>query len=95
MAKTIDEKTHLVKAEVIAKYFDVHKRTVALWADHGDIPHYRIGGAIRFNLQEVIEYSNKNIYKILNSEKKELTVDLNAFIKSNKCHFLMKLKSIN
>lgn len=45
----------LVRAEVIAKRLDVHKRTVCLWAQNGTIPCRRIGGIVRFNLQEVME----------------------------------------
>lgn len=45
----------LVRAEVIAKALDVHKRTVCLWAQNGTIPCRRIGGALRFNFAEVME----------------------------------------
>lgn len=45
----------LVRAEVIAKALDVHKRTVCLWAQNGTIPCRRIGGIVRFNLAEVME----------------------------------------
>ncbi|MFC7335756.1 helix-turn-helix domain-containing protein [Haloferula chungangensis] len=44
----------LVRAEVIAKHFDVHKRTVALWAEKGVIPSVRIGGALRFDMEAVL-----------------------------------------
>lgn len=44
----------LVRAEVLAKHFDVHKRTIALWAQRGDIPSVRVGGAIRFDLEAVL-----------------------------------------
>jgi excisionase family DNA binding protein len=44
----------LVRAEVIAKHFDVHKRTVCLWAERGDIPCHRVGGAVRFDLEAVL-----------------------------------------
>jgi excisionase family DNA binding protein len=44
----------LVRAEVIAKHFDVHKRTVALWAERGDIPCHRVGGALRFDMEAVL-----------------------------------------
>ena len=44
----------LVRAEVIANHFNVHKRTVALWAQAGTIPCVRIGGILRFNLAEVL-----------------------------------------
>ena len=44
----------LVRAEVIAKHFDVHKRTVALWAEAGAIPCVRVGGALRFDMEAVL-----------------------------------------
>jgi excisionase family DNA binding protein len=44
----------LVRAEVVAKHLDVHKRTVCLWAERGDIPCVRIGGAVRFDLEAVL-----------------------------------------
>lgn len=43
----------LVRAEVIAKLFSVHPRTVALWAQNETIPSYRIGSALRFDLTEI------------------------------------------
>ena len=44
----------LVRAEIIAKHLDVHKRTVCLWAEAGTIPCVRIGGAVRFDLEAVL-----------------------------------------
>lgn len=44
----------LVRAEVIAKHFDCHKRTVLLWAENGTIPCVRIGGAVRFDMEAVL-----------------------------------------
>ncbi len=44
----------LVRAEVIAKHFDVHKRTVCLWAESGTIPCVRVGGALRFDMEAVL-----------------------------------------
>lgn len=44
----------LVRAEVLAKHFDVHKRTVLLWAEAGTIPSVKIGGARRFDLEAVL-----------------------------------------
>ena len=49
------EAAPLVRAEVIAKALDVHKRTVCLWAQNGTIPARRIGGILRFNFAEVME----------------------------------------
>jgi excisionase family DNA binding protein len=44
----------LVRAEVIAEALDVHKRTVCLWAQSGIIPCIRIGGVVRFDLEDVL-----------------------------------------
>lgn len=44
----------LVRAGVIARHFDVHPRTVALWAKNGTIPCTWIGGALRFNMEAVL-----------------------------------------
>ena len=48
----------LVRANVIADYFGVHKRTVRLWAESGAIPVVRIGGSIRFDFEAVVEFLN-------------------------------------
>jgi excisionase family DNA binding protein len=45
----------LVRAKVLAKYFDVHERTICMWAENGTIPCVRIGGALRFNMEAVLE----------------------------------------
>ena len=45
----------LVRAGVIARHFDVHPRTVALWAKNGTIPCTWIGGALRFNMEAVLD----------------------------------------
>jgi excisionase family DNA binding protein len=45
----------LVRAKVLAKYFDVHERTICMWAENGIIPCVRIGGALRFNMEAVLE----------------------------------------
>lgn len=44
----------LVRADLLARHFDVHKRTIQLWAERGDIPCVRIGGALRFDLEAVL-----------------------------------------
>jgi excisionase family DNA binding protein len=54
-APAITHPTPLVRAEVVAKHFDVHVRTVCMWAQNGTIPCTRIGGALRFNLEAVLE----------------------------------------
>lgn len=47
--------TPLVRAQIIARHFDVNERTVCMWAQNGIIPCVRIGGALRFNLEAVLE----------------------------------------
>ena len=49
LAETI--RNPLVRAEIVAKHFNVHKRTVALWAERGDVPCVRVGGVLRFDMQ--------------------------------------------
>ena len=44
----------LVRAESVAAHFDVHKRTVCLWAENGTIPCVRVGGALRFDMEAVL-----------------------------------------
>ena len=48
------ETKKLVRAEVIATYFDVHKRTVAMWAQAGIIPSVKIGSSLRFDMEAVL-----------------------------------------
>lgn len=52
LAETI--RRPLVRVGIIAKHFDVHVRTVALWAERGDIPCVRVGGALRFDMEAVL-----------------------------------------
>ena len=54
-APAITRPAPLVRAEVIAAHFDVHPRTVSMWAQNGTIPCVRIGGALRFNMEAVLE----------------------------------------
>jgi len=54
-APAITHPTPLVRAKVLAKYFDVHERTICMWAENGIIPCVRIGGALRFNMEAVLE----------------------------------------
>jgi excisionase family DNA binding protein len=49
----------LVRVDVVAKHFDVHKRTVALWAENGTIPCVRIGGTLRFDFDAVINSTGR------------------------------------
>lgn len=46
--------TPYVTAEVVAKKFSVHKRTVCLWAVAGTIPCIRVGGSVRFDMEAVL-----------------------------------------
>lgn len=43
----------------VAAHFGVTPRTVQRWVSNGDIPHHKIGGALRFDLREVMEASRR------------------------------------
>ncbi len=53
-APAITPTAPFVRAEVVAKFFDVHPRTVALWAQNGTVPCIRLGGALRFSMEAVL-----------------------------------------
>jgi excisionase family DNA binding protein len=42
--------------EDIALHFGVSERTVRRWLTETDIPHFRVGGIIRFRVDEVAEW---------------------------------------
>jgi hypothetical protein len=44
----------LVRAEVIAKHFDVHVRTALLWAERGIVPAVKVGSSVRFDFDAVL-----------------------------------------
>lgn len=44
----------------VAEHFDVSTKTVRRWLKNTDIPHRRISGTIRFDLNEVDEWSAKH-----------------------------------
>ena len=41
----------------VAKHFGVSHRTVRRWLKATDIPYYRIGGVLRFDLEVVDEWA--------------------------------------
>lgn len=41
----------------VAEHFGVSERTVWRWLKETDIPHRRIGGVVRFRLDEVDQWS--------------------------------------
>ena len=45
----------IINAEELAKLLNVHPVTIRKWVASNKIPYYRIGSAIRFNLDEVLE----------------------------------------
>lgn len=45
--------TRLMTAAEVAKYAQVNVRTVYRKVRNGDLPHYRIGTAIRFKQEEI------------------------------------------
>ncbi len=42
----------------VSRFFKVSTSTVRKWLREGDIPHTRIGGVIRFNLEEVAAWAD-------------------------------------
>ena len=40
----------------VAEEFGVHKNTVYDWVKERDVPHYRVGRVLRFDLSEVREW---------------------------------------
>lgn len=54
---TDNNKNHArAKVEDVAEEFDVHKNTVYGWVKETDIPHYRLGRVLRFDISEVREW---------------------------------------
>lgn len=43
----------LVTAAEVADALSINKRTVALHAERGTLPHYKIGGSLRFRMSDV------------------------------------------
>jgi len=43
----------------IAAHFGVHHRTIRRWLKTTSIPHRRIGGSLRFDLEEVLAWSRE------------------------------------
>lgn len=41
----------------VAAHFGVSTRTVRRWLSATDIPHRRVGGTLRFNIEEVDEWA--------------------------------------
>jgi excisionase family DNA binding protein len=52
---TLHEKTweDLLTVTQVSKMLNVSPKTVYLWCDLHIIPHYRLGGSIRFDLDEI------------------------------------------
>ncbi|MHB8173960.1 MAG: helix-turn-helix domain-containing protein [Nitrospirota bacterium] len=46
----------LVSAKEIIELLGIKKSTVYLWAETGVIPFYKLNGAIRFSVEEVLEW---------------------------------------
>lgn len=49
----------LVSSKVIGRTVGVHHRTIELHAQKGLLPHYRVGGSLRFDLDEVMAAMRK------------------------------------
>jgi excisionase family DNA binding protein len=46
----------LVTAKEISELLGVKRSTVYLWAETGVIPFYKLNGAIRFSVNEIVEW---------------------------------------
>jgi len=51
----------LVSSKEVACAMGCHKRTVEMHAQNGRIPHYRLGGNLRFDLQEVLAAARREV----------------------------------
>lgn len=49
----------LVSSKVVGELASVHHRTIELHAQKGLLPHYRVGGRLRFDLDEVMSAMRK------------------------------------
>lgn len=56
---TADEITPLVCSRVIGRAVGVHHRTIELQAQKNKLPHYRVGGRLRFDFREVMTFMKK------------------------------------
>ncbi len=60
-------KSNLLTVKEVAEYLNIHEQTVYDRVKEGAIPHIRIGGSVRFDLEEVIEFHRQEVQpKIIN-----------------------------
>lgn len=50
---------NLVTIDLVAQAMQVSERTVQRWVANEEIPFHRIGGTLRFNLEEVLAASRR------------------------------------
>lgn len=53
----------LLRVKKVAELFNVTELTVYRWAKSGKIPSFNIGGVIRFDYDEIMEYLRKGVDK--------------------------------
>lgn len=53
------DKPTYISQDAFAEMFSISKQTVYKLRRTGIIPYYRIGGQIRFDLSDVLEYARK------------------------------------
>ena len=46
----------LLTVREVAAYLGVHDKTVYAWVERGSIPHYKIGGRVRFDIAQVQQW---------------------------------------
>lgn len=56
--------SRLMTVKEAADYLRMHERTIRAWANQGEIPYRRIKSEIRFDRQEIDEYSRREFHAL-------------------------------
>jgi excisionase family DNA binding protein len=54
-----DTHPQLLDARELGRRLSIKANTLLSWARKGEIPHYRLGGLVRFSPEEVMEWVEK------------------------------------
>lgn len=55
----MEKQAEFLTVKDVAQFFGVTEITVYRWATAKFIPHYKLGGAIRFDRNEVLDWAKK------------------------------------
>lgn len=58
-----NNKPKFLDVKSVAYMFDLHPQTIYTWVRRKRIPHYKVGGVIRFNVDELIVWAKKRRLK--------------------------------